>query len=104
LSPIRVCRKKTGPRLVVRTASAVPARTGARAVRADPDLRTQAEDECAQKRAAFDKQVRAAYQHVVWLSATGEAQRDWADHRIEADDETSLNGSHVWRVLEGGTR
>ena len=69
-------------------------------VKNDPDLKAQAGEELARAARDFEKQVRAAYQHVVWLADVGNGQRGWADHRFEGDLETALNGSHVWKVLE----
>ncbi len=74
------------------------------AVKNDPDLQAQAEEELDRASKEFDKQLRAAYQHVVWLADTGDGQRDWADHRFEGDLETALNGSHVWKVLEAADK
>ena len=74
------------------------------AVKNDPDLKTQAADELDRASRDFDKQLRAAYQHVVWLADTGDGQRGWADHRFEGDPETALNGSHVWKVLEAADK
>lgn len=74
------------------------------AIRDDPDLRAQASDELARAARDLDKQVRAAYQHVVWLADTGDGKRAWADHRFEGDPETALNGSHVWKVLEAADK
>ena len=70
------------------------------AVKNDPDLKAQAADELDRATKNFTKQLRAAYQHVVWLADTGDGQRAWADHRFEGDLETALDGSHVWKVLE----
>lgn len=74
------------------------------AVRGDPDLEAKAAEKCAETRAALDNQIRAAFQHIVWLADTGDAQRGWAEHRFEADGETALDGSHVWRVLEAADK
>ena len=74
------------------------------AVKNDPDLKAQAAEEIERSSKDFDKQLRAAYQHVVWLADTGDGQRDWADHRFEGDLETALNGSHVWKVLEAADK
>ncbi|WP_419845995.1 DUF499 domain-containing protein [Candidatus Poriferisocius sp.] len=74
------------------------------AVKKDPDLKAQADEELERASKAADKQVRAAYQHVVWLAETGDAGRAWADHRFEGDLETALNGSHVWKVLEAADK
>ncbi|MYA15887.1 MAG: DUF499 domain-containing protein [Gammaproteobacteria bacterium] len=74
------------------------------AVKNDPDLKVQAADELARADKDFNKQVRAAYQHVVWLADMGSGQRGWADHRFEGDLETALNGSHVWKVLEAADK
>ncbi|MDE0515901.1 MAG: DUF499 domain-containing protein [Acidimicrobiaceae bacterium] len=70
------------------------------AVKNDPDLASQAADELDRAAKNFTKQVRAAYQHVVWLADIGGGQRAWDDHRFEGDLETALDGSHVWKVLE----
>ena len=70
------------------------------AVKDDPELSADASVELEHTSREFDKQVRAAYQHVVWLADTGDGERDWADHRIESDLASALNGSHVWKVLE----
>lgn len=69
-------------------------------VKNDPDLKVQADKELTRAAGDFDKQTRAAYQHIVWLADIGNGQRGWADHRFEGDLETALNGSHVWKVLE----
>ena len=69
-------------------------------VKNDPDLKVQAGEELIRAARDFEKQVRAAYQHIVWLADVGNGQRGWADHRFEGDLETALNGSHVWKVLE----
>ena len=73
-------------------------------VKNDPDLKAQADKELIRATGDFDKQIRAAYQHVVWLADIGNGQRDWADHRFEGDLETALNGSHVWKVLEAAEK
>jgi len=70
------------------------------AVKGDADLKIQGAEELDRASREFDKQVRAAFQHVVWLGDAGSGKRDWADHRFEGDLETALNGSHVWKVLE----
>ena len=69
------------------------------AVRSDADLRAQSEEELSRANRELDKQVRATYQHVVWLGDDGEGNRAWYEHRFEGDLETALNGSHVWKVL-----
>ena len=73
-------------------------------VKNDPDLKAQADEELIQADGYFEKQIRAAYQHIVWLSDIGNGQRGWADHRFEGDLETALNGSHVWKVLEAADK
>ena len=70
------------------------------AVRSDPDLRAQAEEELSRAKRELEKQVRAMYQHVVWLGDDGEGGRAWHEHRFEGDLETALNGTHVWKVLQ----
>jgi len=70
------------------------------AVRSDPDLRRQATDEIATAKSQLERQVRAMFQHVVWLGDDGEGGRDWNEHRFEGDLESALNGTHVWKVLE----
>ena len=74
------------------------------AVKNDPDLQTQAADELERSRKDLDRQLQAAYQHVVWLADTGDGRRDWADHRFEGNLETALNGAHVWKVLEAADK
>ena len=74
------------------------------AVKKDSDLLAQATEEVDRATKELDKQLRAAYQHVVWLADTGDGQRGWADHRLEGDLETALNGSHVWKVLEAADK
>lgn len=69
-------------------------------IRNDSDLKEQAYEDLKAKEAEFDKQVKAAFQHIVWLADVGNNTRDWADHRFEGDLETALNGSHVWKVLQ----
>lgn len=70
------------------------------AVKNDPDLKAQATNELGRSRKDLDRQLRSAYQHVIWLADTGDGRRDWADHRFEGSLETALNGAHVWKVLE----
>ena len=74
------------------------------AVNKDPDLKAQADEEVERASKATDKQVRAAYQHIVWLADAGDNQRAWEDHRFEGDLETALNGSHVWKVLDAADK
>ena len=74
------------------------------AIQNDPDLKAQATEELDRASKECDKQLRAAYQHVVWLGDTGDGNRDWADHRFEGDLETALNGTHVWKVLEAADK
>jgi len=70
------------------------------AVRSDTDLQQQADEEMSRAQRELDKQVKAMYQHVVWLGDDGEGGRAWHEHRFEGDLETALNGTHVWKVLE----
>lgn len=70
------------------------------AVRADPDLKAQVQEDVEQKSREFDKQLRAAFQHVVWLADLGNGERGWGEHRFDGDLESALNGSHVWKVLQ----
>lgn len=70
------------------------------AVRSDEDLRAQAEEELARAKRELEKQVKAMYQHVVWLGDDSDGNRAWHEHRFEGDLETALNGSHVWKVLQ----
>jgi hypothetical protein len=70
------------------------------AVRSDPDLRAQAEEESSRARRDLEKQVRATYQHIAWLGEDGAGGRDWYEYRLEGELETALNGTHVWKVLQ----
>ena len=70
------------------------------AVRSDKDLQRQAEEELLRAEGELVKQVRAMYQHVVWLGDDGEGNRAWNEYRFEGDMATALIGGHVWKVLQ----
>ena len=72
-------------------------------VRNDDTLKSEAEDERRAKRQATEKHLKAAFQHVVYLAETvdadGKRGREAATIRFDKDNQTALDGATVWAAL-----
>jgi hypothetical protein len=71
------------------------------AVRADNELLARAEADRASALQAFEKEVRRAYQHIVYLDVGDDGQgRTMRDVRLEQENQSALDGSVVWAKLQ----
>jgi hypothetical protein len=71
------------------------------AVKGDPDLKSKAAAEVTEARGRFDKAIRAAYQHVLYLKEGANGNRFEDMIRLDGDNETALHGDLVWAALCG---
>jgi len=71
------------------------------AVRSDSDMKEKADLEVKEARDRFDKGIRAAYQHILYLTEDGEGNRLLENIRLDGDNETALHGDLVWAALHG---
>lgn len=69
------------------------------AVRADEDLRAKAQDELRAARSAMQEAVRRAFQHIVYLGPREGQGREEREIRLEAEIQSALDGTLVWKKL-----
>ena len=74
-------------------------------VRNDPEMRRKARKEHRDADKQFDKIVRQAYQHVLYLAEDSNRRRVMRSSILSAPSETALDGAAVWEALcdEGKT-
>lgn len=69
------------------------------AVRADEELLQEAKTKAKEARDRFEKAVRGAYQHVVYLGEDADGKRVERTYRFDKEGQTALDGSLVWAAL-----
>jgi hypothetical protein len=69
-------------------------------VKSDPDLKSKADAEVTEALGRFDKAIRAAYQHIVYLKEGADGTRFEETIRLDGDNETALHGDIVWAALD----
>lgn len=71
------------------------------AVRTDSDMKEKADIEVKEAKDRLDKAIRAAYQHIIYLSEDSDGVRSEETIRLDADNESALHGDLVWAALRG---
>jgi hypothetical protein len=69
------------------------------AVRADEDLLQEARDRAKEARDRFEKAVKSAFQHVIYLAEDGDGNRTDQTYRFDKEGQSALDGSVVWAAL-----
>jgi hypothetical protein len=69
------------------------------AVRADEDLLREAKDRAKEARERFEKAVRNAFQHVIYLGEDADGNRADHTYRFDKEGQSALDGSLVWAAL-----
>lgn len=69
------------------------------AVRTDTDMKEKADQEVKEAKERLDKAIRAAYQHIIYLSEDSAGVRSEETIRLDGDNETALHGDLVWAAL-----
>lgn len=69
------------------------------AVRAEDELIREAKDKAKEARDRFEKAVRSAYQHVIYLGEDTDGTRVERTYRFDKEGQSALDGSLVWAAL-----
>lgn len=69
------------------------------AVRTDSDMKEKVDQEVKEAKERLDRAIRAAYQHIIYLSEASDGVRSEETIRLDADNETALHGDIVWAAL-----
>jgi hypothetical protein len=69
------------------------------AVRGDEDLLREAKDKAKEAGERFEKAVRNAFQHVIYLGEDADGNRTDHTYRFDKEGQSALDGSLVWAAL-----
>jgi hypothetical protein len=71
------------------------------AVRSDDEMKERADREVKEARERLDKAIRAAFQHIIYLTEGADGSRVEEMIRLDGDNETAIHGDLVWAALHG---
>jgi len=69
------------------------------AVRADDELLREAKDKAKEARDRFERAVRSAFQHIIYLGEEADGARVERTYRFDKEGQSALDGSLVWAAL-----
>ena len=70
------------------------------AVKGDAELKAKADAEVTDALKRFDKAIRGAFQHIIYLKEGADGARSEGTIRLDGDNETALHGDIVWAALD----